>query len=48
MLQPTALNLLVMFLALPIVLFFWRTLAAGLAARNSESGAAKGISYLIG
>lgn len=48
MVQPTALNLIVVGLMVVIFSFFWRMATAGLLARNPESGLGKGMSAIIG
>lgn len=47
MIQPTALNILVIGLAFIIFSFLWRMSAAALAKRNPDSGLAKAMAVII-
>lgn len=48
MVQPTALNLVIVGLMMVIFNFLWRMGASALLARNPESGLGKGMSTIIG
>lgn len=47
MIQPSALNLVIVAAMLVIITFGMRTLAGALVARNPESGAGKALGYLF-
>jgi hypothetical protein len=47
MVQPTALNVLVIGLAVVIFSFLWRMSAGALAKRNPDSGLAKAMAVII-
>lgn len=47
MVQPTALNILVIGLSVVIFSFFWRMSANALADRNPESGLAKAMAVIL-
>lgn len=48
MIQPTALNLVVVGLMVIIFMFLWRMGASALLTRNPDSGLGKGMSAIIG
>lgn len=47
MVQPTALNIIVIGLSMVIFAFFWRMAASYLSDRNPESGLAKGMANIL-
>lgn len=47
MIQPTALNLIVIGLSMVVFTFLWRALAMFLAARNPDSGVAQAMSVIL-
>lgn len=47
MVQPTALNILVIGLSMVIFSFFWRMAAATLVTRNPDSGLGKAMSVIL-
>lgn len=48
MVQPTALNLVIIGLMMVIFNFFWRMGTSALLARNPESGLGKAMGTIIG
>lgn len=47
MIQPTALNIIVIGLSMVIFMFLWRMAAAALVSRNPESGLGKAMSVIL-
>jgi hypothetical protein len=47
MIQPTALNIIIIGLAMVIFVFLWRTMAMALISRNPESGLGKTMGTLL-
>lgn len=47
MVQPTALNIVIIGLAMVIFVFLWRSLAMALLNRNPESGVGKAMGLLL-
>lgn len=47
MIQPTALNVVVIGLCMVVFTFLWRALAMYLAARNPDSGVAQAMSVIL-
>lgn len=47
MVQPTALNILIIGLAVVIFSFLWRMSASALASRNPDSGLAKAMAVIL-
>lgn len=47
MVQPTALNLLIIGFSMVIFTFFWRMAAAALTTRNPDSGMGKAMSVIL-
>lgn len=47
MIQPTALNVLVIGLSMVVFAFLWRALAMFLASRNPDSGVAQAMSIVL-
>lgn len=47
MVQPTALNILVVGFMMVIFVFFWRMAAAALVSRNPDSGLGKAMAVIL-
>lgn len=47
MIQPTALNILVIGMSMVIFSFLWRMAASALIARNPDSGLGKAMSVIL-
>lgn len=47
MVQPTALNILIIGLSMVIFVFLWRMAAAALVSRNPESGLGKAMASIF-
>lgn len=47
MIQPTALNILIIGFSMVIFTFLWRMAAAALVSRNSESGFGKAMATIL-
>lgn len=47
MVQPTALNILVIGLSMVVFTFLWRMAAASLVARNPDSGLGKAMAVIL-
>jgi hypothetical protein len=47
MIQPTALNIVIIGLAMVVFVFLWRTSAMALLNRNPESGVGKAMGVLL-
>lgn len=47
MIQPTALNILIIGLAMVVFVFLWRMAAMALVKRNPESGLGKAMGTLL-
>lgn len=47
MIQPTALNIIVIGLAMVIFTFLWRMAASALVSRNPDSGLGKAMAVMV-